>query len=328
MFYLLVENLLNLWYYYLTGSYSDPIQINYRSDSHKNHNLVEVVDQLNIREGYYDKPPFRCHERGDYQTFSVYTTSTRRAEELVSFVYTERYNKIKPYQIYSTIFKDFKEFCDMEDDDISDLMTDIMNEWIEENNLPIQKYSYEYIQKIDSKEFTFDEPIPLEYNMYKDDTQEHTLDEFERLSRVFMKRFDDSSDTDTQNNYDDNDSIKLVHAYQMLRFGHMIPLYEYPYGTNTFSCMILHNLITDKSFRNKGFASHLINSAIRYASESDVDYLVLYVSIDDKKDRLITFFEKFGFLVQPNDSHLVKSLQFDRKSNSEETEVCMSLCMK
>jgi GNAT superfamily N-acetyltransferase len=302
-----------------------PYQIGYkcRVESHPNDNFRYIRDLqlLNIEEGYYHEPLVRSifnSKRGNYQTFSIWKKSKRMA----SFCYIQRFMKVFPYKVISETFKamighfDFQ--CEYDNYIIESFGMDL-NKWIDEYQIPIEKFC-EYLIHGHSNEFSFIKSkvmIPLEYNIYKNSDKERVLEEFQQLCSSFI--------TDTE---EFDDIVKLVHSYEMLRFQYMMPLYEYPYGTEQFSCMILHNLITDKSFRNKGFASELIISAIRHASDSDVEYLVLYVSINDNKDRLIRFFEKFGFLIQPNDSHLVKSLQFDRKSNSEETEICMSIYMK
>jgi GNAT superfamily N-acetyltransferase len=297
-----------------------------RKESHKNDNFRYYIplQSLNIEEGYYDKPLVRSifdfgRGRGNYETFSIWT---KKSERLVSFCYIQIFLRVSPYQVISETFKNllshFDSQCQYDDYIIESFGMDL-NEWIDENQIPIKKFC-EFLTHGVSNVFSWleNEPmIPLEYNIYKNLFLKNLLNEFKHLYSLFI------SDTE-----EFTEIVKLVHCYEMLRHQYMIPLYEYPYGIEQFSCMILHNLITDKSFRNRGFASHLVKSAIRHSSESDVDYLVLYVSINETKDIMIRFFQRFGFVVQSNDSHLVKSLQFDRKSNSEETEICMSLYMK
>jgi len=155
-----------------------PFQIGYkcRVESHQNNNFNYYRDlqSLNIEEGYYHEPQVRSifdfgRGRGNYQTFSIWK---KKSERLVSFCYIQRFLTVFPYKVISETFKNLISHFDFQcqyDDYIIESFGMDLNEWIDENQIPIKKFC-EFLTHGVSNVFSWleNEPmIPLEYNIYK-----------------------------------------------------------------------------------------------------------------------------------------------------------------
>lgn len=104
-----------------------------------------------------------------------------------------------------------------------------------------------------------------------------------------------------------NDFLVTFYKYESLIF---IQVYHYPHGISKLIAILYEDKISISDIKcyknNKGYGSILMSELIKYARSINIKFIdgwLAEIDVSDHRDRLIKFYEKFGFEIKLSDSN-------------------------